>query len=501
MNGKKLIIWAVIPILAIFSTLSLASNKTEQDSIFYKVSIKESSYKQATVSAVFIPKSKSLYMFPGASKLPKRWATFVSDIQVRDSKGKIIELLESDDGGWQLKRLSEQPVNLTYQLNLEHEKYQWSGGVDGAAYARDWGVFYTGRSLFVVNGEERKNIKVEFELPKKWRVATPWNSADDKNKSFIVNNLTELSTSILFAGLHKEVSIKRDSFELLLVLGGGSIIQKEKEFSLLAQGVFEYYTDLMGGIPNPPADNQLSKSVVVINPAKSTDGEALGNNISILLEENGDRMSQTIARFIFAHEFFHLWSGKSFFPQNNDSEWFKEGVSNYYTLKALHHVGYLTDDSYLSLLADFFYQKYTQDNGVGRLSMTDGEEKHAHWGLIYAGGFFVGIAQDMLIRKATSNQKSLDDLMRTLFKKYGGTEQGYTLTELQLELSKLNQSDQSVFFETYIKGVKKLPLVDYLSMAGIDAQFKEEKLILSKNKTPTLSHKKLQQGLFGQQSD
>ena len=139
-------------------------------------------------------------------------------------------------------------------------------------------------------------------------------------------------------------------------------------------------------------------------------------------------MSKLISRFIFAHEFFHLWNGKSFRPYANDeAEWFKEGFTNYYTLKALHHVGFLTDESFLEVVNNLFYQRYKNDDGVGKISMTNGEEKHDHWGLIYGGGMFVGIAQDMIIRKATNNQKSLDYLMRDLFKKYGDSKKEYDL--------------------------------------------------------------------------
>ncbi|NQZ11628.1 MAG: hypothetical protein HRT35_31140, partial [Algicola sp.] len=377
---------------------------------------------------------------------------------------------------------------------------QWSGGVDGAAYARDWGVFYTGRSIFIANGEDRNNIKVAYNLPPKWHVTTPWNAdlkaAEKADYHFTVNNFTELSTAIFFAGLHKEITVKRGDYELVLALGGDKLMARSDEFKKLTEGVFDYYVQLMGGSPRLPAGNKQKRTVVVLNPGSVSDGEALGNNISILLHE-GDEMSEVIARFIFAHEFFHLWNGKSFSPNSDKLEWLKEGFSNYYTLKALHHVGYLNDDSYLSLLAGFFYQKYDSDEGVGKLSMTDGEQKHDHWGLVYGGGFFVGIAQDMIIRSATGNQKSLDDLMRTLFNRYGGTDQQYAFDEIQKELSALSKIDQSGFIDTYVKGVKRLPLDKYLLMAGVNSSHDNNKLTLTKNKQMTADQQGLLLGLFG----
>lgn len=486
--------------MMIFCHQSFASINKTNDEISYIVTIDKNNHKVAKVTATFIPQNKFLYMFPGANNFPKRWAEFVSDLKVMDHNDQPIKVTELDDAKWSLDAVTNKPIKLNYQVNLEHEKHQWSGGVDGAAYARDWGVFYTGRSLFIANGENRSDIKVSFNLPPNWHVTTPWLANKNDKKIFKVNNLTELSTSIIFAGLHKEISIKRGEFELVLAIGGKDLIARQDEFKNLAKGVFDYYAELMGGIPNPSPGNKLTKSVVVINPGSSTDGEALGNNISILIEENGGQMSEVISRFIFAHEFFHLWSGKSFAPIYDDTEWFKEGFSNYYTLKSLHHVGFLNDESYLSLLANFFYQKYDSDDGVGKLSMTNGEEKHDHWGLIYAGGFFVGISQDMIIRNATSNEKSLDDLMRTLFNKYGGTDGGYTLEELIIELSALSKADQTVFFDSYVKGVNRVPLVEYLKMAGISSTNVDGRLVLTSNKLITPNQKKLQRGLFGIQN-
>jgi hypothetical protein len=128
---------------------------------------------------------------------------------------------------------------------------------------------------------------------------------------------------------------------------------QEEVFVAVAGGVLDYYVELMGDVPRLQSRDKTGAPVVIINQAEQTDGEAIGNNISILLEPSGDQMSEHIARLIFAHEFFHLWNGKSFTPSGEDSEWFKEGFSNYYTLKALHRIGYLTDESYLELLAGF----------------------------------------------------------------------------------------------------------------------------------------------------
>jgi predicted metalloprotease with PDZ domain len=206
-------------------------------------------------------------------------------------------------------------------------------------------------------------------------------------------------------------------------------------------------------------------------------------------------MSQTFGGLLFAHEFFHLWNGKSFTPNADDTEWFKEGFSNYYTLKALHHIGFVDDQSYLDVLANFFYQRYDSDDGVGKFSMTNGELKHEHWGLIYSGGMFVAIAQDMQIRSASGNQHSLDDLMRYMFGKFDTT--GYDIGDIETELSRLNGLSQEDFFARYIYGVERIPLSKYLAMANIETRKEGEQTMFKIGEESDRAASQIRRGLFG----
>jgi predicted metalloprotease with PDZ domain len=479
-----------------FDTVTEPAASTFDNTANYLVTIPPDNHQIAIVNASLRPTDKKFYMFPGANQLPKRWSTFVTALKVSDEDDQPISVTAMEDGSWQLSAMPQGRVTFSYQVNLEHENHSWSGGVDGAAYLRDWGVFYTARSLFIANGEERDDINVEFDLPDGWKVTTPWQRHDGQTRSFSVTDYHTLSTSMFFAGTHKQLSITQGQFELLLALGGEHISAQEKAFTDMAKGVLQYYTDLMGGIPRLRSQGTTIKSVVIINPSAETDGEAIGNNISILIEPNGDPMSQTIARFIFAHEFFHLWNGKSFAPNAGDTEWFKEGFSNYYTLKALHHIGYLNDESYLDLLGSFFYQRYDSDDGVGKYSMTNGELKHEHWGLIYSGGMFVAIAQDLQIRSATRNQKSLDDLMRFMFDQFNSS--GYDIGDIEQRLSHLNSLTQEDFFARYIYGTERIPLSQYLALASIEARQDGGQTVFKIREESGEEESEIRRGLFGQ---
>ena len=473
-------------------------NGNQNDDISYSITIDKNNLKVAKVKVVFRPKDSVLYMNTGANQLPKRWATFINNVEVTNEYGKSIKVEELPDAKWKIYTSLNDKISLTYDVHLDHEDYQWSGGIDGVAYTTELGVFYTGRTLLILNGQIRKNINVDFELPNDWSVTTPWNKESDANYAFKVNSISDLVDAMIFAGTHKEVSLKRADFELVFALGTEDIIAQEEEFRNLAESILDYYIELMGGIPKPQPDSPFNKAMVVISSSNVTDGEAIGNNISILIEKDGDQFSKTISRFIFAHEFFHLWNGKSFSPISDDTEWFKEGFTNYYTIKALHHVGFLNDESYLDILSDFFYQRYNSDSGVGELSMTNGEAKHDHWGLIYGGGMFVGISQDIIIRNATNNNKSIDNLFRSLYKKYGGSYESYSMEELRSAMSELSGIDQTDFFNTYIIGTQKIPIANYLNMAGLSSKVENGNLIISKKEQQTQEQQYILKGIFGQ---
>lgn len=463
----------------------------------YTISIDENQPKLARVNYSFYPTDSLLYMGYGASRLPDRWATFVSNLKAVNASGKTLEIDKKEGASWIIKTRSSERVNLSYEVNLTHEDHHWSGGIDGAAYAKEWGVFYTGRSLFILNGEDKKDISIYFSIPSDWKVTSSFYKINGNSKAFSAKNSTALWQAMFFTGKHEELVVKREGFELVFALGGENIMNQKEDFKMLAEGVFDYYIDLMGGLPKPPPGSEFKKSVVIVNPGKTTDGEVIGNNISILIEENGDEMSEMISRFIFAHEFFHLWNGKSFAPVGDNCEWFKEGFTNYYTLKALVNVNFLNEESFFSILNSLFYQRYSKDDGIGSISMTQGEAKHDHWGIIYGGGLFAGMAQDIIIRKETNNEKSLDDLMLTLFKKYGGTNNNYTIEELQKSMEDLSGLSQDSFFKTYVQGSDLIPIEDYLQNIGLEAKLDEGQLHIQRRSDETAIQKHMISGVFG----
>ncbi|WP_224488115.1 M61 family metallopeptidase [Robertkochia flava] len=448
---------------------ALAANARQSDS--YTLNYSAEHPARITVEATITLEDSLLYMSPYGSKA-SRFPAYVHELHVTDISGRNIPVEFRDSLQWIVKGAKTgTPIHLSYQVYVEHEQEAWPGGTDGIAYKRDYGTMTSGRVLFIINGAEKKDILVTPELPDTWKVSVPWKLHPDQPGVYQVPNLAALQESFVFAGTHREILVKREDFTLKFVLGGENLYAQEPQITAMANELLDYYIELMGGIPKPDPKEKINQAMVIITENEITDGEVIGNHISMFMNPNGDPQSQMIGWFIFAHEFYHLWNGKSIKFEGSGSDWFKEGVSNYYTLKGLYTVGFLKEESYKAVLNNLFYQRYINDPGLGEMSpvaSADGFSKDRHWGLIYGGGLFAGIAADMEIRTHSENQKSLDDLMKDLFQNSVRNPVFYNNDDLIAKIQAYGFAAFPEFFENHLKGTEVISLAPYLKHAGVD---------------------------------
>ncbi len=468
----------------------------------YRISVSEKNTRMLDVEAELISANNGVVRMDtnGAEQFPARWAEFVRDLHAFDESGRPIIIYELGDAKWKLDVPSGEIVCLRYKVLFDHESHKWAAGIDGVAFVRDWGIYAAGRTYLITNDSADGPVDISFTIPKDWHVTTPWLAKKGKLNSFVAENRDDLTDSMIFAGAHKEFVINKKGFELRFVLGGGELLSEESRYRSLANGVMDYYIRLMGGPPKPPAGKRFSSSVVILNPGEQTDGEVIGNNICIIVGSKSDPSSDLFAKFIFAHEFFHLWNGKSIIPKDTSDEWFKEGFTNVYAMKALIQIGAISEAELFRTMDELFYKRYSTDPSYGKASMRDvasGDEKHKHWGLIYGGGMFTGMCFDVSIRKATVNKRSLDDLMRSFFKSLAGTSRTYSTSDLESSVSRLAGRDMSSFFAKYIYGKEPIPIARCLSDAGLDAEVADGRLKIARKPSASDTENTLINSLIG----
>ncbi len=200
---------------------------------------------------------------------------------------------------------------------------------------------------------------------------------------------------------------------------------------------------------------------------------------------------------LVAHEFFHLWNVKRIRPKGlenfdydqenyTSSLWFCEGVTSYYDM-LIPYRAKVYDRKFLFELISKDISQYLATPGRNiqplRESSFDAwiklyrREAYSNNNQIsyYLKGQFIALCLDLLIRKNTEGEKSLDDVMAEMWVRFGVDEIGYTETELKEVIEEFAQEDLTTFWELYLNDTQELPFNDYLKPFGLILEAKKDK--------------------------
>lgn len=190
-----------------------------------------------------------------------------------------------------------------------------------------------------------------------------------------------------------------------------------------------------------------------------------------------------------SHEYFHLWNVKRIRPEQfaradltqevySELLWAFEGITSYYDELALPRSGVLPQSDYLDMLAPSL-TRYFRNAGRHRQSIAESsfdawtkfykQDESAPNAIVsyYNKGALVALGLDRLIRLATGDRYSLDDLMRRLWQRYGATQLGVPERGIEKEVADLIGQPANEFFDRYIYGVEELPLADWYAAYGV----------------------------------
>lgn len=190
-----------------------------------------------------------------------------------------------------------------------------------------------------------------------------------------------------------------------------------------------------------------------------------------------------------AHEYFHLYNVKRIRPialgpfdygQENLTNmlWVSEGFTVYYEYLTVLRAGLMNGDE---LLKDLQSNIAAYENKPGHLLQSATRSSYETWlygPLVkpeiadkmisyYDKGPVLGMLLDFAIRHQTSNQRSLDDVMRILYKEfYQEKKRGFTDSEFQQVCERVAGTSLAEIFE-YASTVKDIDYVKYLAYAGL----------------------------------
>ncbi len=349
--------------------------------------------------------------------------------------------------------------------------------------------YFNGAALFFyLPGFEKQPIRVTVSPPHpEWRVTTALNPVSGQRNTFCAPDFDTLVDSPFEIGSHRLYH-----FEVLgkpheLAIWGQGNAQPERMISDIEK-IIQVEAEMFGGLPYDRYLFLLHLSSQGFGGLEHKDSCTLNyNRLGFRSKDKYERFMQLVA-----HEFFHLWNVKRIRPKELEvfdyeqenytpSLWFCEGTTSYYDLLIPFRAGIYDAKCFLEHLGKEITRVQTTP---GRKVQPASESSFDAWIKLYRPdansnncqisyylkGEIVSLLLDLLIRARYENQRSLDDVMRAMWARFGKSEIGFTPAQLQQVIESVAGADLGDFFGRYVDGTDELPFDEYLEPFGLRLQ-------------------------------
>ena len=415
---------------------------------------------------------------PG-SYLIREYARHVQDFQALNSNKQILASRKVSKNHWQVSSEGCSEIIVSYRI-FAHELTVRTNHLDATH-----GYFNGAALFFFVPGLEKQPLKIKIVPPHSdWRVTTTLPPAEAEANTFIARDFDTLVDTPVEIGRQKVYDFEvLDKPHALAIWSEGNA--NPKQIIVDTTKIIEVEAELFGGLP-------YEQYLFLLHLSGSGYGGLEHKDCCTLnYPRFGFRDREKYNRFLqlVAHEFFHLWNVKRIRPQaleNFDYEvenyttslWFCEGTTSYYDILIPLRAGIYNRKTYLENLSKDI-TKYL--NIFGRKVQPLGESSYDAWIKLYRRdansdnnqisyylkGQLVSLLLDLLIRAKHDNKRSLDDVMRLMWQRFGQDEIGFTETQLRTVIAEVAEQNLDDFFSRYIETTAELPFDEYLDLFGL----------------------------------
>ena len=447
-------------------------------------------------------------------------------VQIKaESKGKAVRLKKLDKQTWRA-------APCEHALTLRYQVYAWDMSVRSAHLDQTHG-FFNGSSVFLrVHDQESLPHVVEIQRPEgaayaKWRVATALPELKAKRYgfgSYVAENYDALIDHPVEMGTFELMRFKAHGVAHDFVVTGKvpNLDQTRlcADLKKICEAQIAFFEPVTKKAP-------VSRYVFMTQAVGDGYGGLEHRASTALICARADlpvkgqaEMSEGYRGFLglCSHEYFHTWNVKRikpavFAPYALEREsytpllWLFEGFTSYYDDLILLRSGVIDEAAYMKLLAKTVNGVM---RGAGRLKQSVAESSFDAWTKYYrqdenatnaivsyyTKGSLVALTLDLTIRTETKGRKSLDDVMRLLWRRYGrdfysiGSKSGRGLKESELEavFDEVTGLQLKSVFDRAVRGTKDLPLEELLAKVSIHLENKNA------NAKPALGVRTLRDG-------
>jgi predicted metalloprotease with PDZ domain len=330
---------------------------------------------------------------------------------------------------------------------------------------------------------ERVEVGIGANVPQDWGVEVSLQVVDvQSGRNHMISVRAPSYDALVDAPLEfgKFDSLKLDGVDPPVFVAVHSENYNKRELEEGLTKIVRYETQLMGGAPY-----ERYQFIFHID-SSGAGGGGMEHANSTAIGATSSASAITTA----AHEFFHLWNVKRIRPQSLEpidytkemytrSLWFAEGVTSTYAAYAEVRTGLWTTNQFYDDLASQIQELQDRParkwQSVEESSLNAWLEKYPQYNQpeysisYYNKGQLDGFLLDVLIRDATDNRKSLDDVMRSMNENFAKKGLFYN-DSADIEATAENVAGISFkdFFAKYVAGTDELPYSDTLAKAGLN---------------------------------
>ena len=432
------------------------------------------------------------------------------------SEGRKLRLKKLDKHTWQAAPCKG-ALEMTYQV------YAWDLSVRAAHLDQTHG-FFNGTSVFLkAHGKEGLPHIVDIQAPDgemfaDWRVATSLRELKARRHRFgtyVADDYDELIDHPVEMGEFELISFQaHDVPHEMAITGKVPGLDAKRLTSDLKKICEEQIAFFEPNSKSAPMSRYVFLTLAVgdgyggLEHRASTALICARNDLPVLGQAE---LTDGYRGFLglCSHEYFHTWNVKrikpvAFAPYVLDQEnyttllWLFEGFTSYYDDLILLRSGVIDTPAYLKLLEKTINGVY---RSRGRLKQTVAESSFDAWTKYYrqdenapnaivsyyAKGSLVALLLDLVIRRDTRGKRSLDDVMRALWRRYGrhfySVNGGIGVEDHELEalFDEITRLELKSVFDLAVRGTRDLPLADAFASMGITLsdQRKTNKLSLN----------------------
>lgn len=399
---------------------------------------------------------------------------YVKDLKTTTGLGTA-SLTRKDSALWEVTTSSGE-IDIYYTMKLppeEKPRAAWRPFVtaEGALISQTHLLMY-------VVGATKTPSYLQLTLPQGWQAATSLQATKDSLQFFAPDAAALMDAPILVGHLSEQVFyVNNVPHHVVYWPSSNAFLFGQQQLVDGIKKLVQQSASLFNGLPYRNYFFLLQDSAY--GALEHANSVTLGAPAANLQKSMGDYFME------IAHEYFHAWNLVRIRPAEygdvdykttplSKELWWSEGITMYYADRLLRRAGLPAEEAtrieHLKNLITRYYSnpgnyKFSAEE-ISRASYGAPDMLGDYTASAHLQGEVLGAMLELIIRKATANKKSLDDVMRGLMKEFNGSK-GFTSKDIERLVKATCGCNVASFFNDHIQGANPIAFNTYLEWMGL----------------------------------